>query len=1187
MILAINQSKVLNMKTSSLTLSPQTRTSLVGFVATSIWMLLCLPLPATVLDNFSGAKSGWTDTLNGGSVVQSGGFFTITTATGNGALTYSRKTSSNFANALGATLEFRVDVGAVSPPNGDTNALAVLAWVPTGGALLSSGYSLAVGAADVIIRRDSTIIFATNFTALAMSLANTNITLVLRMTPSGSAMNVNARVYRRIADGLIGQYSTAIFEVTAVDPSGLIGSNGNAALAVVNQASASGSSASFGNLQVFNLSTTVLDNFDVNNGLAGWTTFKKDAPDTVTETGGQLDCVAYITSSAGGFSGAYYTAKTFKIADGGRVEFQLDLVNNVGGNSSYPVLGYLPGGGLPALFSLTEYHLASDLTGHTIVVGGKQYGSWWAGRNDIQPPTSNARYTLTMTGEGSNCRIETRIEDLSLDINDPARVSFQSEFVDTPNQDAGLNETASSKFPYLNVDGNFAISVFSAGAQPAHAIFDNAVVTQTLPPPAAPSVGNIVPTFGANFLTAGSTSVSFDASDNLNVPLANMVLTLNGIRYTNGSPGVTITPGTTVSATRHFVLSGALAANANYAGSLTVTGPFGLSSTLAVAFDTFTATDYLVEAEEFNFSINGTVGGAFIDNPHLDAQGTSGDPLAYNGVAGLQDIDFHDNRTSGASGFDADHDFRLDNPYNTRSTDFLRAKYSTAGAQGDGGFNEEEISDIHNGDWLNYTHTYPAGTYYLFLRQSQFKFPQSLATLERVTSDPTQPNQTTAVLGSFIGSAVGTLFANTQLTDGAGNPLVLRFSGSVDTLRLNDRITPDGNADVGTMALNYLILVPVSDPGTLRPVVSLTSPVAGASVAPDPNSGGTSSSPATSASIVNRDTTLNTGTVVLKMNGNTVAATVTPTASGADVAWSLSVLPPTRVITNTLVFQDSDGINLTYSWTYTYPFISAANALPLGTFPLRGWNVRMVQTNGPTLGNDLFRAEEQLAIPPLIPFEVTTQIVMQVVNWNDAGDGTIATPFGYFPNADAVPGLPPDGTHDNIAIEILGYAKLTAGAHRFGALSDDGFQLRSGAGLRDPAATVAGVRDGGTFDGTFDFVVGATGLYPVRCVWYENGGSADFQLFSVDPDNPTGRILLNDPGDPAGVVQVYQPIGLLSASSISGPFTPPAGALIDPTTQTVTVPLSGSAQFFRMITINPVTLSNIHVVGPNVVFNYN
>src|SRR5437899_9654355 len=118
------------------------RSSRCAFATSTLTLLLFLPVSATVLDNFGGAKTGWTDTLNGGTVVQSGGQFTVTTATGSGALTYSRKTSTNFANAAGATLEFRVDVNTVTPPNGDPNALAILAWVPTGGSVLGSGYSL-------------------------------------------------------------------------------------------------------------------------------------------------------------------------------------------------------------------------------------------------------------------------------------------------------------------------------------------------------------------------------------------------------------------------------------------------------------------------------------------------------------------------------------------------------------------------------------------------------------------------------------------------------------------------------------------------------------------------------------------------------------------------------------------------------------------------------------------------------------------------------------------------------------------------------------------------------------------------------------------------------------------------------------------------------------------------------------
>ena len=199
------------------------RTVLAAWVAALVGVISVLSLQATVLDDFTGLKTGWTDTLNGGSILQSGGEFTVTTAHPGGSLTYSKKTSNSFANLSGHSLEFRVNVDSVSPGSGNTNALAILAWVPAGGGVLANGYSISVGAADVIIQKGASTLYATNFTVAGTNLQNANITIALRMTSSGSAVTINARVYNRIANGLIGQYFTTLFEYTVVDASGLIG----------------------------------------------------------------------------------------------------------------------------------------------------------------------------------------------------------------------------------------------------------------------------------------------------------------------------------------------------------------------------------------------------------------------------------------------------------------------------------------------------------------------------------------------------------------------------------------------------------------------------------------------------------------------------------------------------------------------------------------------------------------------------------------------------------------------------------------------------------------------------------------------------------------------------------------------------------------------------------------------------
>src|SRR5207302_358401 len=145
---------------------------------------------------------------------------------------------------------------------------------------------------------------------------------------------------------------------------------------------------------------------------------------------------------------------------------------------------------------------------------------------------------------------------------------------------------------------------------------------------------------------------------------------------------------------------------------------------------TFVAAQiYTVESEEYNFG-----SGQFYDNPLLVSEGTTS-AGAYNGQVGTPGIDFQDNRGA-VDGQQYDHTFRTDDPLRTqRSADLVRAKYDTFNAANppSGPAFEEEVEDISNGDWMNYTHHYPAGTYKAFLRQSQYAVPVTATTLERVT----------------------------------------------------------------------------------------------------------------------------------------------------------------------------------------------------------------------------------------------------------------------------------------------------------------------------------------------------------------------------------------------------------------------------------------------------------------------
>jgi len=1174
-----------------------------------------LSLQATVLDDFTGLKTGWTDTLNGGSILQSGGEFTVTTAHPGGSLTYSKKTSNSFVNLSGHSLEFRVNVDSVSPGSGNTNALAILAWVPAGGGVLANGYSISVGAADVIIQKGASTLYATNFTVAGTNLQNANITIALRMTSSGSAVTVNARVYKRIANGLIGQYFTTLFEDTVVDASGLIGgAGGNAALGVKNQASVSGAAVAFSNLQVFDTTTTVLDTFSSGTlDTTTWSVFEKNPTgplggDSVTAGPSGLDVLATIYDAAGGFAGVYSANTTYRIVDGGQVEFQLDIINNSGGNGSYSALGYLPVASPQYIFGIVEYHIANDVTGHTLVVSGKAYNEWWGGRNDIQPPYTppGCRYTLTMTGEGSNCRIESRIEDLSVaDVNDPARVVWQTEFVDTPAADPGLNETAQTQAPYLNFDGRFCISTFNSGTGPAvdpgtpwaEVIYSNAVVRQTLPGKTAPVLANVSPAYGAAFL-ASTTVLSFDASDATNLPANNISITLNGVAYTNGSPGVTITPGGSSATSQHFALAGALTANINYVGSVQATDANGLTSSSPLVFDTFLTNDYVIEAEEYNFSSDGGVtGGVFIDNPILIADNGTTDLNAYNGQPGLGEVDFHShNGDFGPGAQDANHLFRWNDPvYTSQSSDTPRAKYVNAGGSA-ASFFEIEVTDIYDGDWLNYTHNYPAGTYDVFLRQATFKLANSLVTLERVTG-ATSTSQANTVLGSFAATPTGIgLFVNVPLTDGLGNPIVLRFSGSVDTLQLRERVTGNADLDVGNLEQNYMVLVPVANPGTLGPVVTVVSPLA--------NSTLNSVVPVTTATIASRDTTVNLGSIILQVNGSTVPATVSPTNGGAFVSYTLpSPLPtPNSTVTNTLIFRDSGGVYQTNTWTWvlTYAYLPAANSLPVGSLHVPGFDARMVQSLAANLGgngglpNSVASAVTVLANPPQFAVDLAATNIVQSVAWD-----LNATAYGAVTN---FPGLcTPPWNVNSFAIQTLAYLQLTAGHNQFYVDCDDDVGIYSGTNLTDTSTVL--LETTGVAHQSFDFFVEADGLYPFNIIYEEGGGSAYLVLHSVNL-NESSTNLLNAPGG----VNAFYPLVCKSSTSVTGPYTADAAANAgnnlnttsvgcDPggsgpipnlvvTGGTVTVPISGATKFYRLDGPRVSKITSITKSGPNVVITY-
>ncbi len=261
-----------------------------------------------------------------------------------------------------------------------------------------------------------------------------------------------------------------------------------------------------------------------------------------------------------------------------------------------------------------------------------------------------------------------------------------------------------------------------------------------------------------------------------------------------------------------------------------------------------------------------------------------------------------------------------------------------------------------------------------------------------------------------------------------------------------------------------------------------------------------------------------------------------------------------------------------------------------------GFTVRVVQARdtvswpGPDLPNNTTRGELHLAgllrdpvsggrlenVAEPGPGEGGTYRV-EVINWNqEMNDGGTGVEIGVFQSTttpaladEPIPGIgqidPDTGSHnlDNIAAEVVGYLDLPAGVHRFGVNSDDGFRVTAGRDPHAPSNVVLGEFSGGRGSASTFFHVYVTepGIYPVRLIWYEGGGGANLEFFSVhqpDPDGEATYVPVN--GDGANAFRSYAAsAAVLPAAAAVHPFAGSTGALADAAIRVALLPRGAAA----------------------------
>jgi hypothetical protein len=1147
-------------------------------------LLWNVPAQSRSIDNFNdNTKTGWTDFTfvpGFGIPTESNGQFRFEQAkspTGGGIFSASQKTSETLELKEGRTIEMRVDV----VQGGAKDSFAVLAFIPSagaGGPGSLAGYGLAKSTTDVLITKGINKYFVAD-DGVTAELKQEDITLVLRLTASGGSVIVNAQILDKAANNAV-LWDRTVIDTPAADvladgsdsPAAPFITSGYFTLYLYQDLDQGAVEdpyrVVYDNAEVFVTDQTLLDDFNDNNK-TGWTDFTFVPGFGIpSESNGQFRFEQPKSPTGGGiFSASQKTSRPFDLVEGEQLTFQADVVQG-GAKDSFAVLAFIPSAGAGGPGSLAGYGLAKSTTDVLITKGINKY---FVADDGVTAELKQEEITLVLrlTAIGGSVVVTAQILDKAAN----NAVLWSRTVIDTPAADVLADGSDSPAAPFIT-SGYFTLYLYQdldqgAVEDPYRVVYDNALVWA---PPAAgnlpPEISDIRPGDTENFLPA-TTRVEFKVSDDKPLSDERIAVTLNGTRFTSAN-GLTLT-GT--GSTRTVALGG-LVANTDYAASLEVTDSDGATSTRSITFDTFSASNIVIEAEDYNFS-----SGQFIPAPVPQPELSGPDSNGYANQTGTSAVDFFDTRDVPRA---QDAPWRPSDPVRmARSLDRQRAKYTAAGGAGAEVY-DYVVGDIATGEWMNYSRNIPTGTYEVYLRQSVANLANGESVLELVTGDRSQPEQTTRALGSFLGNRTGFVYRNVPLTDGSGTrKAILRLSG-VTTLRLR-QVTAD--LPDGSRYLNYLVLVPVADPGVQRATVASTSPA--------PNSTVNTAAPSIEVTLQNRDTTVNVSTVKLRLNGTEVPATVTANANGATVVYRMAILPPSGALNSaTVSFKDSEGQDISTDWQFTVSYNSIDPTTRIsGTGKTRGFRIRVVQApiDGGALENSLDRAENQLAAGSTIPRAVDTNTVVEVINFNKRA-GEVA---GAIDGDVMVPGIDPDmtGNGDNdFAVEILTYLELPAGVHRFGFITDDGYKVATGRAPVGATTATLDFNNGGPANETVDFVVSQAGLYPFRMVWYERGGAGHGEWTTIDIASGA-RTLLN--GGASSVIKAwtdFDPVAesfvAESAASVTGPYAADPSAIVNSAAKTVTVPAGGANRFFRVRADTRVTLKNPRIQAGSLVFSW-
>jgi hypothetical protein len=321
-------------------------------------------------------------------------------------------------------------------------------------------------------------------------------------------------------------------------------------------------------------------------------------------------------------------------------------------------------------------------------------------------------------------------------------------------------------------------------------------------------------------LMDGTNTLSFTASSANTINTSGIKVSLNGADISpslvfGGSPSAVTVSYTGLPVNPTLVNNAGL--NGGAILGIQVTDASGIVASNLYTYDTFSATNFTWEVEDYNYSTNPPLmggGGNFIDSPRY-AFVSAPDTYWQRSSEILDDYDDNGNpagtsRVYRSSLDSVETEFCLGTGMNggLNIGEFMRQKVIDAIAL-DPTVREVNVGYFDGGtggdlpNWMNYTRTYPTGPFNVYTRAASGGGTLS-STLAMVTGGVGTTTQTTNSVGTFSFNNTGgwDSFAWVPLRDASGNLVRLNLGG-VATLRLIAGPSGGGNN-------NFLMLTPAN-----------------------------------------------------------------------------------------------------------------------------------------------------------------------------------------------------------------------------------------------------------------------------------------------------------------------------------------------------------------------------------------